>query len=238
MLVERWLDMPNNEIVDGFYKDHYQSVINSGAVGFVAKLMHKSMEKEIPSEATFDTTLELGAGAGQHLDFVKHNFQTYIESDIRKENLPIRNGQRDKNLNHQKIVQLEIDATTLVNFEPESIHRIIATCLLVHLSDPESALINWRKILIPGGVLTIYVPCEPGIFLRFLRSMTTRRKAAKRGVNHDQIHHREHLTYFGRIDTLINDVFAADQINRQYFPFRLHSWNMNLWVTYQIKLIK
>ena len=97
---------------------------------------------------------------------------------------------------------------------------------------------NWRRVIKSGGHITIYVPCEPGLVLRFLRSLTTRRKAAKRGVNHDSVHHREHTSYFGRINTLVFEVFNQDLIKRKFFPLRIHSWNLNLWVTYQIKIIK
>ena len=233
--------MSTTNSVDDFYANHYENVLNSGAVGFVSEIMHKSLENYFERDDYFPKTLELGAGLGQHLSHVKHKFDEYLETDIRADNLPNRGGgggRISRDIPSSKIRQKSVDAQTLKNIDSDSIDRIIATCLIIHLPEPEPALANWRRVIKSGGHITIYVPCEPGLVLRFLRSLTTRRKAAKRGVNHDSVHHREHTSYFGRINTLVFEVFNQDLIKRKFFPLRIHSWNLNLWVTYQIKIIK
>lgn len=228
---------------DNFYESDYLTLLNSGSIGFVSKLVHRQIEQQANRKAFKSVPrskiLELGAGKGQHLEFVKDNFLTYIESDFRFANLPQRDKQNFGNPNQQSfIISKEIDAQNLAAFPQNEFDRVIATCLLVHLNDPEKALIEWRRVTKNGGLISIYVPSEPGLLLRFMRHWTTVRKAKKKGYNHLSIHYREHVTYFSRLNLLIDEVFEADSISKIYFPFLIPSWNFNLWTVYTIKLKK
>lgn len=75
--------------VDDFYSSDYQRLLNEGAVGFVSKLVHKSMEHGLSAD-NFSNILEVGAGLGQHLPHVKSQWANYYETDIRLDNLPNR----------------------------------------------------------------------------------------------------------------------------------------------------
>lgn len=79
-----------------------------------------------------------------------------------------------------------------------------------------------------GGAISFYVPCEPGLLLRFLRNITTVRKAKKININHLSFHYREHVNYFVRLNLLINEVFEDDKLEKVYWPFPFLSWNFNL----------
>ena len=214
---------------DNFYAEHYQSIVNAGAVGLVSKHIHKLLEPK--RKTNFNVVLEVGAGHGQHFEFVKHGYSQYFETDIRKQNLPLR-------LQESKVVSLSSDASNLIEFKKDSVDRVIATCLIVHLTDPESALKEWRRVCREGGLISIYVPCEPGLILRLLRQFTTVRKGKKLGLNHLSFHYREHITFFSRINLLIMETFQSDRISKKYWPFSLHSWNLNLGVIYQIDVLK
>ena len=214
---------------DDYYSKHYEEILNSGSVGFASDIIHKLLEPN--SSEGFDTVLEVGAGHGQHLKFVKHAYLQYFETDFRKENLPTR-------LPGSNVVSMESDATKLTNFKNETINRVIATCLIVHLTQPDAALLEWRRVCKRGGLISIYVACEPGLLLRFLRKFTTVRKAKKRGLDHLRFHYREHITFFSRIDMLIGEVFENDKINKKYWPFGIPFWNLNLGVVYQIEVLK
>jgi len=215
---------------DNYYSEHYIEILNTGSVGFVSNIVHKILEPK-PTTEIFNKVLEVGAGHGQHLKFVKHQYSEYFETDFRKENLPERSSE-------SKVISLEADATNLADFEDSSIDRVIATCLIVHLTDPEVALLEWRRVCVSGGVISIYVACEPGVLLRFLRRFTTVRKAKKHGLDHLKFHYREHITFFSRIDMLIDEVFENDKITKKYWPFIIPAWNLNLGVVYQIRVLK
>jgi hypothetical protein len=53
-----------------------------------------------------------------------------------------------------------------------------------------------------------------------------------------RFHYREHITFFSRIDMLIEEVFENDEITKRYWPFIIPSWNLNLGVVYQIRVFK
>lgn len=217
---------------DRYYKDNYQQILNTGAVGLVANMIHRLLEKSITGE--YQTVLELGAGHGQHLKFVRHGYATYHETDFRPSNLPSRTQES----NQGRVIQGFADAENLNGISDNSIDRVITTCLIVHLTQPEKALEEWRRVTKNNGLITIQVASEPGMVLRFLRGITTVRKAAKLGENHLRFHYREHINFFSRINMLIEDVYSNDLIVRKFWPFRLKSWNANLIVVYQIKVKK
>lgn len=218
---------------DDLYKDFHSQVVDTGIVGVVNKFLHQSLEKG-PSrfiKKNETEVLEVGAGKGQHFHFVRHPFSRYIQSDIRAQNLEL---QRDK-----RVTNISLNAEDLSSFESASFDRIVATCLLVHLSNPETALKEWKRVIRDGGNISIYVPCEPGFLLRATRFLTTRRKARSLGYDHLSLHYREHVTYFVRLNMLINDVFRDAVVERKFFPFRIvPSWNINLWCVYQIRIGK
>ena len=49
------------------------------------------MEQPFKPSMNFEVVLEVGAGNGEHLPYVKHNFKKYFMTDIRLENLPKTN---------------------------------------------------------------------------------------------------------------------------------------------------
>jgi phosphatidylethanolamine/phosphatidyl-N-methylethanolamine N-methyltransferase len=219
---------------DDFYAEHYIEVLNTGIIGRVSGITHKLLERNIRNTDYFRKVLELGAGHGQHLQYVKHDYEVYYESDFRLENIPHRSDQ-DWN---RAIFRIQADAQEPSGFEDSSIDRVIATCLIVHLEKPEKALGEWRRVASHGAVISIYVACEPGFVLRFIRYMTTVQKSKKRGVNHLSVHYREHINFFPRLNLLINEVFEHDEVKRHFWPFYIPSWNLNLGVVYSIRINK
>lgn len=212
-------------LADKIYRVDYQDLLNTGAVGLVSNWSHRSLEKY--ANKHFSTTLELGAGHGQHFQFIKHTFDKYYETDVRIKNLP-------KRAKNQKVQQVEIDAENLKYFKDASVDRIVVTCVLIHLSDPEKALLEWRRVLAPGGRISIYLAPEPGTLLRMARHFTTARKLRKLGVNHPSFHYREHRYSYLYLKALIEDVFSGYERSWRAYPFIHASWNFSLWKTVEI----
>jgi phosphatidylethanolamine/phosphatidyl-N-methylethanolamine N-methyltransferase len=213
---------------DEYYKNYYECVLRSGIVGWVAEFGHRRIEKAFNSAPKVNQVLELGCGQGQHLKFVKQPVEEYIESDLRLENIPVRDI-ASKNVNIEKVVRTQLDSEILSPIKSESIDRVIATCLLAHLPNPESALIEWRRVTKQGGSISIWVASEPGLLLRVLRQLTTVRKARRRGLNHLSFLYREHRNHYPYLQVLIRDVFESDHISVRSFPASYMSWNLSLW---------
>jgi phosphatidylethanolamine/phosphatidyl-N-methylethanolamine N-methyltransferase len=211
---------------DEYYSSAYEKVIGTGSVGFVASVYHRLLERGHTRH--FELCLELGAGNGQHFPFVKHPFKKYISSDIREVKI---------NLNENGFgqhVSRVLDAENLESINNESVDRIIVTCVLSHLRNPESALIEWRRVLKVGGVLDLYVPCEPGLLLGLAQLLTTRRKVKKLGYDYESIQYREHRNHFPAMRMYLREVFILDKTKVINFPAPVPFWHLRLFDVYRI----
>jgi ubiquinone/menaquinone biosynthesis C-methylase UbiE len=125
--------------VEEYYEKSYNYVIETGAVGFVASIYHKMLESG--HNKKFETVLEIGAGTALHFKYVNHDFGKYISSDIRD---PGDKLEKILDIRHEFKI---LDAEDLVEMKDESVDRIVVTCVLPHLSDPEKALTEWSRVL-------------------------------------------------------------------------------------------
>jgi len=207
-----------------FMNESYAKVVDDGAVGFVKQMVHRMLEKG--HENPVHTLLELGAGQGQHLHFVKQSFPRYIQSDwILREELEKRPG----------VENLVLNAEDLSSIEDNSVDRVIATCLLTHLDNPEKALQEWRRVVKVGGWLSVWVPCEMGVLLRISQNLTTKRKIEKFGFDYEWMCRLDHRNHFPMMRALINQVFVSDDVRHSGLPFSKLPWDLQLLRIYQIQ---
>jgi len=221
---------------DQYHLEDYSKVCCEGAIGYVSGFLHRSLERSgsaprrnrLLKRSDLFEVLEVGAGAGQHAEYVKHLFGSLTQCDIRPQNIP-------DIASDSRITKLcdSIDAEELP-FADSCYDRLIATCLLAHLTFPEKALSEWKRVVRQGGVISIYVPCEPGILLRFFQSITTRRKQKSFGYDARLLHYREHKNHYPGMMTLIHHVFDSN-VSTTNYPFPFLGWNFNLWTIVQIE---
>lgn len=217
--------------VNLFYSKFYKRIIREGPIGGVQNFSHKLLERSLSKLVSFKYVLEVGVGAGDHFRFVKHSFGMYIQSDIRTNLLK-------EISNENNTVKLAIDASKL-SFGNSKKDRVIATCLILHLAQSEETLEEWRRVTKNNGLISILVPCEPGIFLRTARYFTTILKAKKLGYpNYKLFNARDHINHLPGVNEIIKHVFKKDEIKVLKFPFALLTWNFNLFYVYQIKVKK
>lgn len=211
-----------------FYNNDYNRIFGAGIVERALRYVHNSLDRPFLDFQGIKV-IEVGAGHGQHVSQTRLNFDEYVEIEVQNFNELI--------LKRPARVRRVIgNAESLDNIADQYFDLLIATCLLPHILELESALINFKRVLKRDGKLSIYVPCEPGMFLRFVRFFTTKRRISKAGYNHNLLHWSEHRNSFVFIDTLIKHVFNGDKIKKTYFPFRLPFWNLNLYSIYRIDL--
>jgi len=210
-----------------YFQQFYDSLLedeSSNLLSRMVRLTHKTLENDT-KKSEYKIVLELGAGTGQHFRYVQHKFDKYIESDIRQNIKLSKKSFRDNRLSFRVI-----DAQNLSQFETGSINRIISTCVLIHLDNPLKALYEWRRVINKkNGLITLYVPCEPGLVLRILRYITTVQKAKKYGVDHLFFHYKEHKFNYLYLKTIIEEVFTDYEVKWKKYPFIIGSWNFNLW---------
>lgn len=212
-----------NQMWDGTNYDDYLYV---GAQGFFMRQLHSRMEKPFPKHEVFPLTVEVGAGEGQHLPYVRHQFSRYVMTDLR--------ARRSEEALPPGAEFMAADAENLP-FEDGSVDRLVSTCVLHHLGDPERALRSWRRVVRPGGAITILLATDPGFAHRLGRHLTTRRAAMKLGLDYDLEMAREHRNHAGALMVMIERVFATDQTRYVGLPFPWRTWNFNYSCTYQIR---
>ena len=212
---------------DVFYRTYYQQVLRTGVVGQAQDRTHTALERRAPADSHFSSVLEVGAGTGEHFSFVRHGFDSYLETDIRASET--RQGGPDPRRSFQ------VANAEQLPFEDEQFDRLIATCLLLHLPNPEDALRDWRRVTRPKALLSLLVPCDPGAFVRATRQVLTVPAVRRSGFQGYKLFNaRDHRNHVGAVDRLIRYTYRADSVETFRYPFRVPSWNLNAFFVYNI----
>ena len=212
-----------------FYAGHYEEVLGVGLVGAAQARTHRALERRLGENRHFSRVLEVGAGSGEHFPFVQHSFDEYIETDIRERS--DNPGPPDE---RRKYVVADAEA---LQFPDQSFDRVIATCLLLHLAEPEVALEEWRRVTCTDGLVNLLVPCDPGMLVRATRSILTVPAVKRSGFEGYKLFNaRDHRNHVGSIDQLVRYVFRDDDIRTYRYPLRFPSWNLNAFFAYSIRV--
>lgn len=212
----------SREILADYYNDSYKKLFTKGSCGRLWKFIHTWMERPF-AKVSDEDILELGSGSGEHFKFVKCDFRTYEMTDI---DISRISGKFQEN------VKIKFANALRLEYEDNSFDRVIVTCVLVHLDRPEVAIQEIYRVLRPGGVAVIYLPCEPGLIFRFMRKLTVERKTSKLVGSRRAakiIHFTEHRASYQAVNFFIREKF---EVQARHFPFFLSSWNLNLFSIY------
>lgn len=174
----------------------------------------------------------MGAGSGQHIRYVKEDYSKYIMTD-KNADLIFKNVPKSKNNN----IEYKVADVMNLPFKSKSFDRVIATCILHHLSDFEKALSEIKRVVRYGGLVSIYLSCDPGLMNRLLRKLLIIPKARKLGFyDYSLLIAREHRNHFESIKTVIEHTFLGQVIHVTYYPFKIKSWNLNTFCIIQIQI--
>jgi ubiquinone/menaquinone biosynthesis C-methylase UbiE len=214
-----------------YYQGQYQDVMGTGITGRFWAFIHKSMARNLICEN--DIVLELGAGNGEFYRNVSPTCKLYLETDIERRDDRL-SRMKTSDLSKSGKLNLQLDAQNLEGLPDNCVDVVIATCLLMHLSDPDLALREWKRVLKVGGKMVVYIPAEPGLGLRMTRYLTTRRKFKKVGINQAGSHWTEHIQHYPRIIHILNSVFGKS-CSVKKFPFNFFVWDFNLFAIAHIQ---
>jgi SAM-dependent methyltransferase len=226
-----------DQVVDNYYRRHYEDVHGAGCLGGAASVMHKRLERD-RGHRSYPFTVEVGAGRFEHYPFVTHARERYVATDIR---VPTENAVYQAVASGSGPADLEFrqsDAMAL-SFDDHSVDRVVATCLLIHLPDPYGAAHEWQRVCRPDGVIDALVPCDPGMVSRAFRRGVSQRVARTQGVKAEEyalVNAIEHLSPFNRVLRLVRAaVEPGRRLEVDYFPFaRVPSWNLNAFAILRI----
>ena len=117
------------------------------------------------------------------------------------------------------------DANKL-SFQNNSFDRVIAAHVLEHLYRPCDVMREWVRVLKPGGVMTLVLPCDPGLLWRLGRYAVARKKFIKAGVEYDYWQAREHVNPINNLVSFIRYYFPG--VEEKWLPCRVPSIDINL----------
>lgn len=201
---------------------------DKGLIGYFLKKSHYWSEKKFDSKMYFETVLEVGSGTGIHINYVQHSFGHYYMTDLQ---LPFI--EQSKMKRKENIIYQQENATSL-SFSDNMFDRVIATHVLEHLSSPHDVLMEWARVLKPGGIMTIVLPCDPGIGWRLGRYCFSRDSFIQAGIDYDYWISREHINPINNLVSFIRSYF--NDIDEKWYPLRIPSIDLNLFYIVNIRI--
>lgn len=210
---------------------------DAGLTGYFLKKSHEWSESRFGPDRHFSRVLEVGAGTGMHLRYIRHSFDEYLLTDL---NPPLADritlpasasegapGRRGK-------VSVSIEDATKLSFADDQFDRVIAAHVLEHLYRPHEVLREWVRVLKPGGTLSLVLPCDPGLAWRLGRYAVARPKFIKAGFLYDYWMAREHVNPINNLASLLRHYFS--QIDEQWLPTRVPSIDLNLFLIAHVRV--
>ncbi|MEN8134062.1 MAG: class I SAM-dependent methyltransferase [Thermodesulfobacteriota bacterium] len=197
-----------------------------GMAAFFLKKSHAWLESRFDASQYFGRVLEVGAGTGVHLQFVRHAFDEYLMTDLNPPMLDkVNQGVSRPPEGRGKVIVCAENAS-LLSFPDKSFDRLIAAHILEHLYKPHEVLREWCRVLKPGGVLSLLLPCDPGLLWRLGQNISSRKKFERAGFDCDYWAAREHVNPINNLVTFVNYYFT--DVKSSWFPMLIPSMDANL----------
>lgn len=212
---------------DDFCSSLYGELQSEGASGWYVGVSHKALERGLGPLPANARILEIGGNLGEHCKYVEHDYAEYVVTDYREVDFTPINER----------IRFEVADAEHLPFPDRSFDRILVTCVLHHLPNPERALEEMRRVVRPGGVVSITLPCDPGMLYRLGKVVGPYRSIKKRGAPIDPryFHYSQHRNHYPGLVSLIDKVFAPDIVKQRSWPLPIPIWNLNLFSIYQVR---
>jgi phosphatidylethanolamine/phosphatidyl-N-methylethanolamine N-methyltransferase len=201
--------------------EKYSKYMYTGMQGAAMLISHKLLNQGIPKELN-RSILDIGGGSMPHKSIIEINSNdSYCISDTSSvlskkkqeilktqyENYEFHIWDKDKNFNQ-------------FTGEGRKFTRIIASHVWEHVDNPEFALKLWASLLEDDGIITIAIPCDPGLVWR-LGQLISRRKARKLfGLEYSEYDlqmSREHVNPAQNLVKIFK--YYAPRGSKKLFPF-------------------
>lgn len=206
------------KISDDFVR-HWHDVLPT-RYGAIERFNHSYPLKILP-DAPRIKTLEIGAGIGAHIAFEDLSNQEYHCIELR-ENMAEAIEKR-----FPSVKATVGDCQENLPFEDNSFDRVIAVHVLEHLPNLPGCIKESHRILKPGGLFSVVLPCDPGLAYGLARKVSAERIFRKRyKQSYKWFIEREHINSPQEILKLLDDRFA--ELDRTYWPLRMPIANVNL----------
>lgn len=226
---QAWSDY-RARFADVYDKSNYASPLQSA----VMRASHRLTEKRFQECDHFAKVLEIGAGTGEHLGFVRHTFDQYVLSDLDAGTLEVAKGKLNGKFGNKLLY--ETQSGERLSYADNSFDRLIATHVLEHIHQPHLALKEWRRVVKNGGILSVLIPTDPGVAWRLGRHFGPRKNAVAQGIAYDYVMAREHVNSCNNLIALLRHYFPDR--TEAWWPFPIPSIDLNLFFVYHAVIRK
>lgn len=226
-------DVPSYELsyIQSYDKNNAENTL----AGYFLQKSHSLLEKTLPAITGPQVILEVGAGSGHHFPYVKAGFSRYMMTDGSTEMLAIGSEKYSREISSGTML-IELQDATKLNYADSSVDRLIATHVLEHLPNPVNVLKEWNRVVKPGGVISIVLPCDPGMLWRLGRHLGPRRNAQKLGLAYDYLQAAEHINSIFNLKVFIQHHFEF--ITETWYPAKVPLPDLNLFYICHIRTNK
>ena len=181
------------------------------------------------SPGSFRTTIEIGAGLGEHLEYenLTTEQQCHYYCNEYRENMADEIRRRFPNV--KTVVG---DCQQRMEFPDGFFDRYIAVHVLEHLPDLPSAIREaYRLINKQAGRLLIVIPTEGSPAYSLARKLSAERVWNRHfSAPYSEFYKREHINQVDEILAEIDPYFTIEA--RSFFPLRVPLWFCNLCIGY------
>jgi phosphatidylethanolamine/phosphatidyl-N-methylethanolamine N-methyltransferase len=231
--------MNYNSLEEKYFK-FYQEIQYKGQNSYVSNFYHFRMEKGLDN-IFFKNVLEVGAGQGQHFNFVNHKFEFYKITDLILPNLIPSVANKVNQINKNDIkVSIESQNVEQLSYESGTFDRTIVTCVLHHLKNPLAALEEIRRVTRDKGLITIYLPSDPGFLYRIAQTLVSNNSFKNHFSKKELklLRALEHRNHVSSLLEMIYKIFESDELTFRTFPKLNFGWNTSLFQVVTIKIRK
>jgi len=198
---------------DEFMKLWHEELAGRPRYGLIERFNHNYPVHQ--SRPGFRTTLEIGAGLGEHLDYEQltpEQERNYYCNEFR-ENMAAEIRRR-----HPHVRPILGDCQQRLDFPDGFFDRYIAVHVLEHLPDLPSAIREaYRLLRRPGGQLLVVIPTEGSPAYSVARKLSAERVWNRRfGGGYEEFYRREHINFPDEILGELQPYFTI--AHRRYFP--------------------
>lgn len=181
---------------------------------------------------TFRTTLEIGAGLGEHLMYERlssEQEQHYVAVDLR-DNMAVEIKQR-----FPKVITWVGDCQEHIDFPDNHFDRVLAIHVLEHLPNLPAAIKELHRLCHKEqGIFSVVIPCEGGLAYTLARKMSAERIFERRYKQpYRWFIEREHINKPDEILAEIDPYFSI--VHRSFFPFHVPMVDLNLCIGLTLK---
>jgi SAM-dependent methyltransferase len=214
---------------DAFMKLWHEELAGRPRYGLVEKFNHSFPVRHSP--ATFKTTLEIGAGLGEHLEYEKltpEQERNYYCNEYR-ENMAAEIRRRFPNV--QTVVG---DCQQRMDFPDGFFDRYIAVHVLEHLPNLPAAVREAHRLLNKQtGRMLIVIPTEGSPAYSLARKISAERVWKRHfTAPYSEFYRREHINLVPEILAELDPYFTIE--SRSFFPLGVPLWFCNLCIGYAL----